>query len=498
MTVPLSRLRQRARALFAWESGVLAATVLAGGLWWWSQPLVRLPRLLPRLPEDVVLVVLYRDTAEQDVLSRALDAFLASAVPALPDRVPPARALLLVESGGKLLPVQLFFPRDVAETDQGIRWRGYRLVGSPEAVERVTSGLLAPSSARRPRTVALLASAEPHVVLVRQTFLAKRYPFLQDVLHGEWDAFAWSVSPPGADFASIGRQHLSLRIHHEWRDQPLGDARALLPPSLSPPAAVIDGLPGQLLFPDTLPPILEALKDVSGVKKEIAELQTFFGQRAVTVVLGDAAGQPTLTLVLPLAGEDARAAEELVTALFTKRLQQIHAVTETVRGTKGTLIRHLKPATDSRYLVTEQRDGVLLLRAPCGLRVPDGSGVSCEDSSSKQQPVTAAPGAPAAGLWDLVALVGRGFLVVGTHQPTVEEVFRALGEQPEEKVERSVSRLFLDMERLRRFPLTGAVLTRFSPTLRSFVTRLQTANFTLVPTDGGIEVQATVSLGAER
>jgi hypothetical protein len=77
-------------------------------------------------------------------------------------------------------------------------------------------------------------------------------------------------------------------------------------------------------------------------------------------------------------------------------------------------------------------------------------------------------------------------------------VFRALREQPEEEVEQSATRLFLDMERLRRFPLTGAVLTRFSPALRSLVARLQTANFTLVPTDGGVEVQAIVSLGAER
>jgi hypothetical protein len=95
-----------------------------------------------------------------------------------------------------------------------------------------------------------------------------------------------------------------------------------------------------------------------------------------------------------------------------------------------------------------------------------------------------------------VALIGRGTLVMGLSQPSVEETFQVLHDPSAPPSPSGSARISINLGRLRRLPVTAVLMERLPQSVRLWVDAVEIAKATLTPGDSGLDIQGIVSFSS--
>lgn len=424
--------------------GILAVLILLTIVVQRTNPDVRLFRFLNILPLSVTAVVI---EPERPVPARALaGTFFGIPNVTLPHGLRPV-ATLLVESGSGERAVALL-ERSAANRAGilGPSVAGFIAVGDDAALARLRSEDMRTPSLSPAALRFLRQSQSAGVrVLARTSFVARRIPrgVLQSVPPG---VLALSLE------ASEQRLGISGILPGDFSAFDRG-ASVLLGRPLADAVLVLDGVPASQLLPADLPPVLEGLKEGSGVRAEIDRLARALGEsHGVVAVSRGPAGGMEVVVGFDVRGRPREEVKQAAEALLQRRLELVGAVVERVR-VGDQVIRHRrpratgeKPKTGDVSLIESSRDGRDIVRAPMG-----------------------------AGIADLVVVLDDASLMFGTSEAAVVSVASGVGrERPTRNLQ-----FFADGLHLRQLPVVALALRGLPEHLRPWLEALGTVRLEL-------------------
>lgn len=417
-------------------AGVLGVLVLASLALRSSSELRRLQAVIGRLSPDVGIVILepVADAPTDTLrLRQALDTLGVLPPPTVPARVHPV-VTVVVDTPDGAQRVVLLDPAEAArERLTGSSVGGWVAVGAAaDRAFRVPSAR-APLD---PAVTRLLRVDGGIRLLVRQSWLAQTVPLLARGLAEERLLTLELRGDP---------RHVRLSGTVPNSQALLRGARPLLRDD--PPGAVLvlDGAPVRAVLPETLPPILAALRDESGVAGEIRSLALLLADAPSTLVLQLAPNgnlYAAFGILVPTTADHA-ALRGSLQALLARRITISDAVVEQVRE-NGRVIRHLRPSSGASDRLREERQGALEFWTARAL----------------------------VGQGDLVGVLGPRTLLLGTDRDLALAVAEEVEQSEVEPVERKGVRVAVDGDLLRRVPVVALALRGFSPHVRPWAAML--------------------------
>lgn len=421
--------------------GVLSVLVLVTAVTRWTSPEARLFRFLKTVPAFVLAVVI--EPEHPETVRSLVGQFLGIPDAAIRSGARPAATLLVDRGSGEHAVV--LFEQDSLANKRGSSVMGFAAVGDDAAV-----ALLRSWEGRSPTVPAsVLRFLRQPVnngvrVLVRLPLLARRLP--PDVLQGVPDSLlALTLEAAGRRVVIRG-----LLPGDVAEGAPAAGVLLQRPPPDS--LVLLDGIPASQLLPESLPPLLQALKAESGVTHELDALARALGESpGVISVRRGPAGTTEIVVGFDTKGRPPEAVKAAARALLQRRLELVGAVTERVR-VGDRVIRHRRPRSPdvarprsepALSLGETLRDGWSMLRAPLG-----------------------------AGAADLVAAVNDTSAIFGTSEEAVLAVAHGFG--GEEQVHNL--RFFADAEHLREVPVVVLALRGLPERLRVWLEALETVH----------------------
>lgn len=421
----------------------------------------RLVAFLRTLPPAVQVVLL---EPERPSALRPLLATLGRIPePTLPADVhPTATVLVEAETGVRVL--ALVTPAEARRAGlSGLSRGGFLLVGDIaglDAVWRDRGGVYHPVS---PAVLRFLRRA-PRTALrafVRTSWLAARLP-----------ALGLPTTAPESLGVTVAGDTRQLQVSAILPRGAAGSSlpsRTVLTTPLAGAALLLDGVPASELFPRPLPPVLDALRQESGVRAELTEIaRVLADQPLVIVVRSSPESVPEIVVGTRRDPERSDALVRALEALLERRLALASAQTDIVQ-VRGQRIRHQRPGRAAREL----------------RQATDGPWHTIE--------------APrAAGDRPLVVAESAHAVLVGTSRDAVLAVGSTVGTSPSSTAQRgTLLQAFVDGELFRRPPIIAHALQGLADDVRPWAEALRTLRLDVRSTRAALVVRGTAEFHLE-